>query len=84
MLNQGLVATFVNLHFQKWEVNANLGVLILNDSRKRIIAVEDIVSLGVHLIVCWIFLFLKQDDAFFLLIKDVQDFLLLLGIILTP
>ena len=83
-MNQGLVDTFVNLHFQKWEVNANLGVLILNDSRKLIIAVEDIVSLGVHLIFCRIFWFLKQDDAFVLLIKDVQDLLLLLGIILTP
>ena len=70
LLNQRLVDTFINFHFQKWEVYANFGVFSLNDSRKCIIAVEDIVSLGVHLIFCGVCRLLKQDDAFVLLIKD--------------
>jgi hypothetical protein len=70
LINQRLVDTFIKLHFQKWEVHANFGVLSLNDSRKCIIAVEDIVSLWVHLIICGVCRFFKQYHAFVMLIKD--------------
>ncbi len=48
------------------------------------IGVEHVDSFRVHLVVFWVFRLLKQDYSFVLLIKDVQNLLLLLCIVLTP